>query len=117
MSGIGRAPRARGAVLLLWSLLITALCAWPLSRSFSAGTIAILLFTVVPLLLPLPGLWQGRRRTYRWAALTLAPAMTWSLTEVVANPAARRPAACAALLAFCSLAALVAALRTTTATR
>jgi cyanate permease len=43
--------------------------------------------------------------------LTLAPALAWSLTEILANPPARRFAVAASLLAFLSLAAVVAALR------
>jgi hypothetical protein len=43
--------------------------------------------------------------------LTLAPALAWSLTEILANPPARGYAVGVALLAFLSLAAVVAALR------
>jgi hypothetical protein len=43
--------------------------------------------------------------------LTLAPALAWSLTEILANPPARGFAVSASLLAFVSLAAVVAALR------
>ena len=108
-----QARRARGAVLMLWSLLALTLVAWHL-RSLSATAAAVaVLFTAGPLLLPLPGLLHGNPRTYRWAALTLAPALTWSLTELVAHPAARWPATVAALLSVSSLAALVAALRVT----
>ncbi len=110
---LARARRARAAVLLLWLSLSVALVAWQVQRLGVTAAAVAVLFTTGPLLLPLPGLLQGDPRTYRWAALTLAPALAWSLTELVANPAVRWPAATAALLAVLSLAALVAALRVT----
>lgn len=104
----GRGPRT--AVLLVWFALIAALLAWLLGMP-GRGSWFTAILTTVPLLLPLPGLWQGRRYTHRWAAITLVPAMAWSLTELVANPAARVPAGMTALLGFLALAALVAVLR------
>jgi uncharacterized membrane protein len=77
---------------------------WPANLGW---TIALLL----PVLLPLPGLLRGRRRTYAWATLCVAPYFIYGTTEVIANPLAR-PAAGAIL--FASLAwfvALVAYLR------
>lgn len=107
------ARRARGVVLSLWLMLSLTLVAWHLQGLGAAAAAVAVLFTVGPLLLPLPGLLQGDPRTYRWATLTLAPALAWSLTELVANPAARWPATAVALLSVLSLAALVAALRVT----
>ena len=108
-----RFRRGRGTwalVLAAWFTLAAALLAWQLTGPGAGGTVAALV-TVSPLLLPLHGLWRARRYTYRWAAVTLVPALAWSLTELVANPAARLAAGIAALLAFLALAALVAALR------
>lgn len=109
--------RARGATLLSWVALLLVQSAWLLPDAATAGGMAVLVGTVLPPLLPLHGLWRGRRRTYRWAALTLAPAMAWSLTELVANPAVRGTAVLSAMLAFLSLAAVVATLRTMPAGR
>jgi uncharacterized membrane protein len=107
-----RAERARAAVLAAFALLALTLVAWYASAlSPAAATVAVLL-TVVPLAAPLPGLVARRRRSYRWAPLTLAPAMTWALTELVANPAVRPFALAAGLLGFGALAAVVAWLRT-----
>lgn len=53
---------------------------------------------LVPLLLPLPGLVRGSRRTCAWATLCVAPYFLYGLTEVVANPAVR-PLAAAILFA------------------
>lgn len=108
-----QARRARGAVLMLWLLLSLTLVAWHLQGPGATAAAVAALLTAGPLLLPLPGLLRGNPRTYRWAALTLAPALAWSLTELAANPAARWPATAAALLSVSSLAALVAALRAT----
>lgn len=46
-----------------------------------------------PLLLPLPGLRRGNRRTCAWATLCVAPYFTYGVTEVIANPAVRVAAA------------------------
>lgn len=106
-----RFARARGVTLLVWLMLATLLGGWHAATSTVPGALALGLVTVVPLLLPLRGLWVARRRSYRWAPLTLAPALAWSLTELVANPEVRGVAALAALLAFLALAAVVATLR------
>lgn len=103
--------RARVAVICLWLGLGAVLCGWLLAGGVAARTAVLALFAVGPLLAPLHGLWAGRRRTYRWAPLALAPGLAWSLTELVANPAARPLAGFSALLAFLCLAAIVAALR------
>jgi uncharacterized membrane protein len=103
--------RARLAVLCLWVVLGTTLSAWALVGGTMAGRVALVVLTIGPLLAPLRGLWAGRRRTYRWAPLTLAPSLTFALTELVANPSSRGLAGFTALLAFLCLAAVVAALR------
>ncbi len=106
-----RAERVRAAVLAAWGLLALTLLAWSAAVLPRTGAIVAALLTVAPLAAPLPGLIARRRRSYRWAPLTLAPAMTWSVTETVANPAARPYALTAGLLAFAALAAIVAWLR------
>jgi uncharacterized membrane protein len=50
-------------------------------------------FLLLPLLLPIPGLWRGKRRTCAWATLCIAPYFIYGVTEVVANPAVRTTAA------------------------
>ena len=112
-----RAERARSAVLATWGLLALALLAWHASLLPRTAAVVAVLLTVAPLAAPLPGLLARRQRSYRWAPLTLAPAMTWSLTELVANPAARPYALAAGLLAFAALAAIVAWLRAGSASR
>jgi uncharacterized membrane protein len=104
--------RARLAVLVLWLALAIVLLGWSLAGRDAMGGITLAVLTVGPLLLPVAGLALSQRRTYRWAPLTLAPGLAWSLTELVANPGARGLAALSALLSFLALAAVVAALRT-----
>lgn len=107
------AGRARRAVLASWCLL--AVCTvfsawraapwpWILAWGFALG---------LPLLLPLPGLLRGRRRTYAWATLCLAPLMVHGLTEVVASPDARLAAGALLFAGLAAFVALVAYLRVT----
>jgi uncharacterized membrane protein len=103
--------KARAAVVCLWLGLAALLLGWSLAGGATIGGVALAMLTAGPLLAPLAGLWAGRRRTYRWAPLALAPGLAWSLTELVANPAARGLAGLVALLAFLCLAGIVAALR------
>ncbi len=74
---------------------------WPQSALWTAAML-------VPVLIPLPGLLRGQRRTHAWATLCVAPYFIYGVTEVVANPAARVPAA---LILFASLAWFVALVR------
>lgn len=106
-----RAGRVRALVLACWALLALTLSAWYASLLAPAAAALAGLLTIAPLALPLPGLLARRRRTYRWSPFTLAPALGWSLTELVANPAARPFAIAAGCLAFLGLAAVVAWLR------
>jgi uncharacterized membrane protein len=106
-----RADGVRVAVLAAWGLLALTLLAWYAAMLPRTAAIVAAVLTVAPLAAPLPGLLARRRRSYRWAPLTLVPAMTWSLTELVANPAERPYALAAGLLAFAALAAIVAWLR------
>lgn len=73
-----------GAVLLGICVAAAALrsAPWP----SNLGWLAVLL---VPLLLPLPGLWRRTRRTCAWATLCVAPYFAYGTTEVIANPAVR----------------------------
>ena len=107
------APATRTWVLLAWGLLAGSL-AW---ARLANGTDPIALVTLglllAPLLLPLPGLWSGRRRTYAWATLCLTPALVYALTEAVANPAARTATALVLLGVVLAFVGLVAHLRIT----
>lgn len=73
--------------LLSWAALFAAqlALAWP--------TLGIPLYwpliAVLPLLLPLPGLWRGRRYTYRWVGFVALLYFCIGFGELAANPALR----------------------------
>lgn len=73
-----------GAALLGACVAVAALrsAPWPASLAW----LAVLL---LPLLLPLRGLWRRSRRTCAWATLCVAPYFAYGATEVIANPAVR----------------------------
>jgi uncharacterized membrane protein len=73
----------------------------------------LLVFSLVPLLIPLPGFIHRQRRTFAWASLLTIPYMALGMTEIIANPAHRAIPAALLLLAFAWLVALVAYLRVT----
>lgn len=108
--------RARLAALATAALLAACVAAaargsvpWPTSLGW---TVAVLL----PVLLPLPGLLRGRRRTYAWATLCVTPYFVYGLTEVVANPGVRLAAGAILLASLAWFVALVAFLRWSRAT-
>ncbi len=94
-----------------WLLAIMTNLGWHLTDEPTAAEGLLLAVTVGAMLLPLPGLWALRRRTLGWAPLTLSPALTIALTELIANPEERWVAAAAAFSCFLALAGVVAALR------
>jgi uncharacterized membrane protein len=73
----------------------------------------LVLFLIGPLALALPGLVARRRRTYAWATFCVTPHVTYSLTEIVANPAIRPLAAAIFVIGLGLVIALVAYLRLT----
>jgi uncharacterized membrane protein len=99
--------------LLAWGLLAGSLAWTRLAAGVSPAALLTLALLLLPLLLPLPGLWQGRRRTYAWATLCLTPVLVYALTETVANPAARSTAALVLFTTLLAFLALVAHLRAT----
>ncbi len=90
---------ARGARLLtlvLWLAVALSLLAWS-----SAGYAwPLCIAAVLPLLAPLHGLMRGRRHTYAWATLFTIPYLTFAITELLVNPAARWVASISLLLVF-----------------
>lgn len=111
------ARRTRTLALLAWGLLAGCLAWACLAGGASAIALVTLALLVAPLLLPLPGLWSGHRRTYAWATLCLTPALVYALTESVANPSARSAAMLALFATLLAFVALVAHLRVTRAAR
>jgi uncharacterized membrane protein len=115
---VARKPR-RGPELARRTALVTAailmLCiaaatlrssAWPANLIWTAILLA-------PVVAPLAGLARGRRRTYAWATLCVAPYFLYGVTEVIANPAVRGTAAAVLFASLAWFVALVAYLRLT----
>lgn len=91
------------AIVFSWQL-------WPTASRAGAGRAIIL---SIPLLLPVLGLWRGKRYTYRWATLCVMPYFVVGLTEVVANPSTRIWTAAMLAFALTWFVGLVAYLRVT----
>ena len=105
------ARHARVLVVVLVAALGAVLVAWHTSR-FTPPTAALVLsVALLPWLWPLRGLLAGDRRTYAATTLLTLPYLAYGLTEVLANPGARRYAAATVFLAFGLFVALVAFLR------
>lgn len=111
MNATDTAP-ARRATFAAWALLGLALLVWPFVVPSTAAVVPHTAFAL--LLLPLRGFWRGTIRTLRWAPLTLVPALVIALTEAIANPLARRPAALVLALLLAAFAADLAWLRVAT---
>jgi uncharacterized membrane protein len=101
---------ARRAALATAGLLAACVvaAAWP--GAWPSGLVLTALL-LVPVLLPLPGLIAGRRRTCAWATLCVTPYFVYGLTELIANPAVRLPAAAILFASLAWFVALVACLR------
>lgn len=84
----------RRAVLALHAILMLGIPAW-------AGWTRAWL--VLPLLLPLPGLWRGRPYTYAWASLLQVFYAGLLLVEALRGPWMAVALAGAAALEFCAL--------------
>jgi uncharacterized membrane protein len=108
MSGRSGMPMNRVATIAWLTLLLSVLC-WPLGPSAIGWPITAI--AVLPLLLPLPGLVRGTRRTQSWAPLALAPALAMALTEVLVNPGVRLRVTLTLALILAAFAAILAALR------
>jgi uncharacterized membrane protein len=77
----------------------------------------VCIVAVLPLLAPLRGLVVGRRYTYAWATLFAIPYLTFALTELLVNPAARWVASISLLLVFGWFCTMILFLRTSPARR
>jgi uncharacterized membrane protein len=90
------ARTARLLTIGLWMAVSSSLLAWiAVGYPWPVCVVAVL-----PLLAPLHGLVQGRRHTYAWATLFAIPYLTFALTELLVNPAARWVASISLLLVF-----------------
>jgi uncharacterized membrane protein len=77
----------------------------------SPARIAVAVLMLIPVLLPLRGIWRRERRTYAWGTLCLIPYIVVGITEAIANPAGRYWASGCLLLSFGAFIAFIAYLR------
>jgi hypothetical protein len=101
---------ACAVAVLLFALVVRWIVVAPSTLRVVVGAALAL-----PLALGLPFLYAGRRRSYAWMTLGLAPSLVLGLTEVVANPAMRSWAALMLFDVIAAFALLVAYLRATRA--
>jgi uncharacterized membrane protein len=105
--------RARIAVVSTIGLLIAALVTWRVRTGFSIADAVLIVALTLPLLIALPRLLAGHRRTYAWMTLAITPFLIVAITEAVANPAGRAWAGLCLLVAFLLFVMLIAYLRIT----
>jgi uncharacterized membrane protein len=103
--------RARIAVVSTIGILIAALIVWRVQTGFSTGDAVLIAILTVPLLIALPRLLAGHRRTYAWMTLAVTPFLIVAITEAVASPGGRIWAALCLIAAFVLFVLLIAYLR------
>lgn len=107
------ARRARIAVASTIAALIVALVAWRVKTGLSLGDVVLIAVLTLPLLIAVPRLLAGHRRTYAWMTLAVTPFLIVAITEAVANPAQRVWAGLCLGVAFLLFVLLIAYLRVT----
>jgi uncharacterized membrane protein len=105
--------RTRLAVASTIAALIIALVAWRAGNGLSTGDVVLIAVLVLPLLIAMPRLLAGHRRTYAWMTLAVTPFLVVAITEAVANPAQRAWAGLCLAVAFLLFIFLIAYLRVT----
>jgi uncharacterized membrane protein len=106
---------ARRGVIAVDLALIALLAWWTLAPEFSVGRLLWAAIGIAPLLIAVPRLWAGHRRTYKWMTLLVVPYVVFALTETIANPQARPWAMGCSLMAFALFALAIVYLRATPA--
>jgi uncharacterized membrane protein len=105
--------RARIAVVSTIGILIAALVVWRVQTGFSTGDAVLIAVLALPLLIAVPRLLAGDRRTYAWMSLAVTPFLIVAITEAVANPMGRVWAGLCLAVAFLLFVLLIAYLRVT----
>jgi uncharacterized membrane protein len=103
----------RIAVLGTTALLVALFGGWIVGASPSLVRVMLALLATLPLWAFVPSLSRGKRRSYAALTLCLVLYLTWSLTELVANPSARIWASSTLLLSFILFILLIVYLRAT----
>ncbi len=104
----GPARTAHLAAVAAWLALAGSIALW---QAGSGIGIVATLVAGLPLLLPLPGILRGARRSLGAAPMALAPALALAITEFLVNPPARPFAGATLAIAFTAFAAVLTALR------
>jgi len=105
-----RARTVRRLAIGAWILLVASVACWPFIDASGIGIVTASI-ALLPLLLPIPGILRGSRRAWRFAALTLAPALALAVTEFLVNAPSRPWTGTTLALILLAFAGLVAALR------
>lgn len=105
------ATRLRYLVVSNLAVLILALVAWRVHDGLSAWEMFVVAALTLPLLIALPKLLAGDRRTYAWMTLAITPFIVLGITEAVANPASRVWAGLCLMMGFFVFVLLIAYLR------
>jgi uncharacterized membrane protein len=107
------ATRIRYLVVTLTVGLIVLILAWQFDSARSVGSVLLGTVLALPLLIPLPSLIRGRRRSFAACTLCVIPYFVIGLTEAVAQPATRAWSGACLAIALALFVALIAYLRTT----
>jgi uncharacterized membrane protein len=110
------ARRLRQATCAVTLILGALVARWVLYGGISALKITVGTVLTLPLIIAVPLLYAGHRRTYAWMTLAVVPSLVLAITETVANSAIRGWAALCLLAAFALFILLIAHLRATRAT-
>jgi uncharacterized membrane protein len=113
LSNTALIARARVAVVSTIGILIAALVTWRVRTGFSSGDAVLIAALTLPLLIALPRLLAGHRRTYAWMSLAVTPFLIVAITEAVANPLGRAWAGLCLAVAFLLFVLVIAYLRLT----
>lgn len=103
--------RVHASVLLTHGLLVVVVVGWQLATRPGTEGVIVALLTIVPLLLPWPGLICGKRYTHAWGTLCVLPYLILGVVEAVANPAERLWSGASLILSLLLFAALILYLR------
>jgi uncharacterized membrane protein len=95
------------------AVLIVVLIAWRIMTGFSSADAVLIVALTLPLLIAIPRLSAGHRRTYAWMTLAVTPFLIVAITEAVARPAGRAWAGLCLFVAFALFVLLIAYLRAT----
>jgi uncharacterized membrane protein len=106
------ARRLRWTTLAATLLVIALIARWAVVAPSTARVIVGAMLAL-PFALGAPSLYVGRRRTYAWLTLALAPSLVLGLMDAVADPATRAWSALFVFVLLATFAMCVAYLRVT----